>query len=195
MTNLLYREIAEAPMNAGMRAKGYSPVYTATQDSRIVLVGQAPGAAAQGSGIPWNDVSGRTLRQWLGVSDEQFYNPELFALMPMDFYFPGKAKHGDAPPRAEFAPTWHPRLLELMPRVRLKLLVGSYAQRYYLGKVAGRNLTETVGNYRRYLPEYLPLVHPSPLTIGWRRRNPWFSDEVLPRAREIVHSIITSPPI
>ena len=94
----------------------------------------------------------------------------------MDFYYPGKGKHGDKPPRKEFAPTWHPRLRELMPQVRLTILVGSYAQRYYLGTGAKKNLTETVADYEQYLPAQLPLVHPSPLTIGWRKRNPWFED-------------------
>lgn len=188
--NLLYQEINDATTNAEMRAKGYTPVYTATAAARIMLVGQAPGRIAQQTHKPWNDASGRLLRQWLGVTDNEFYNPDLFALTPMDFYYPGKGKHGDKPPRKEFAPTWHPRLRELMPQVRLTILVGSYAQRYYLGTGAKKNLTETVADYEQYLPAQLPLVHPSPLTIGWRKRNPWFEDEVIPAAKELARSII-----
>ena len=145
--NLLYQEINDATANAEMRAKGYTPVYTATAAARIMLVGQAPGRIAQQTHKPWNDASGRLLRQWLGVTDNEFYNPDLFALTPMDFYYPGKGKHGDKPPRKDFAPTWHPRLRELMPQVRLTILVGSYAQRYYLGTGAKKNLTETVADY------------------------------------------------
>lgn len=197
-TNLLYRQIHESAMNADLRAKGYTPVYTATPQARIVLVGQAPGRIAQHTLKPWNDMSGRLLRQWLGVSDEEFYNPNLFALIPMDFYYPGKGKHGDKPPRKEFAPTWHPQLLALMPDIQLTILVGSYAQRYYLGKTGQlgaahrKNLTETVASYEEYLPQYLPLVHPSPLTIGWRRRNPWFEHRVLPHARQLVRQAIST---
>ena len=130
-------------MNVAFRAKGWMPVYTASPYSRIVLVGQAPGRIAQQTHKPWNDASGRLLRQWLGVSDEQFYNPDLFALMPMDFYYLGKGVHGDLPPRNNFAAMWHPRLLERMPYVRLIILVGTYAQKYYLAGRAKKNVTAT----------------------------------------------------
>ena len=187
---LLYNKIDRAEMNAHLRAKGFAPVYTASAKSRIMLVGQAPGRIAQETRKPWNDASGRLLRKWLGVTDEQFYNPDLFAIMPMDFYYPGKGAHGDLPPRKEFAPTWHPKLLALMPDVRLTILVGAYAQKYYLGMRAERNLTETVKNFNNYLPEYFPLVHPSPLNFGWRKHNPWFEKEVIPLLQVLVQKAI-----
>jgi uracil-DNA glycosylase len=105
----------------------------------------------------------------------------------MDFYYPGKAKSGDKPPRKGFAEKWHPPLLEAMPDVKTILLVGSYAQKYYLGERRKANLTETVKNFREYLPRFLPLVHPSPLNIGWLKRNPWFESEVIPVLRELKH--------
>src|ERR1044072_62325 len=95
----IYQAIIDDPMNADMGSKGYVPVYTPSAKPRIVIVGQAPGRRAQESMKPWNDASGVTLRSWLGVTDEQFYNPDLFALVPMDFYYPGKGTHGDLPPR------------------------------------------------------------------------------------------------
>ena len=138
MLPLLYHKIDRAETNALLHNRGLSPVYTASAKSRIVLVGQAPGRIAQETRKPWNDASGRLLRKWLGVTDEQFYNPDLFAIMPMDFYYPGKGAHGDLPPRKEFAPTWHPKLLALMPDVRLTILVGAYAQKCYRGKTHER---------------------------------------------------------
>lgn len=186
---LLYDEIDQDSMNALFHARGWPPVYTASPRSRIVLVGQAPGRIAQETRTPWNDASGRTLRQWLGVTDEQFYDPDLFALMPMDFYYPGKAAHGDLPPRSEFAKKWHPRLLAQMPDVRLTILVGAHAQQYYLNKQAKRNLTETVAHYVEYLPHYFPLVHPSPLNFRWRARNPWFEMNVIPILSEMVKEL------
>ena len=195
MTNVfdtIYRQIYDDASNAAMRDQSYRPVYTASAKSRIVIVGQAPGSRAQASEKPWNDASGRLLRDWLRVSEEEFYNPDLFALMPMDFYYPGKGKHGDLPPRPGFAAKWHPILLEHMPRVELFLLVGVYAQKYYLGKTAKRNLTETVAAYDEYVPHYFPLVHPSPLNFRWRAGHPWFSEQVVPvlhaRVREILDS-------
>lgn len=186
---LLYDEIDQDSMNASFHAHGWPPVYTASPRSRIVLVGQAPGRIAQETRTPWNDASGRTLRQWLGVTDEQFYDPDLFALMPMDFYYPGKAAHGDLPPRPEFAKKWHPRLLAQMPDVRLTILVGAHAQQYYLNKQAKRNLTETVAHYVEYLPHYFPLVHPSPLNFRWRARNPWFEMNVIPILSKMVKEL------
>lgn len=190
MLPLLYHKIDRAETNALLHNRGLSPVYTASAKSRIVLVGQAPGRIAQETRKPWNDASGRLLRKWLGVTDEQFYNPDLFAIMPMDFYYPGKGAHGDLPPRKEFASTWHPKLLALMPDVRLTILVGAYAQKYYLGMRAERNLTETVKNFNNYLPEYFPLVHPSPLNFGWRKHNPWFEKEVIPLLQVLVQKAI-----
>ncbi|HSW90896.1 MAG TPA: uracil-DNA glycosylase family protein [Candidatus Saccharimonadales bacterium] len=186
----IYQAIPNDPMNAEMSAKGYVPVYTASAKSRIVIVGQAPGRKAQESMKPWNDASGVLLRSWLGVTDEQFYNPDLFALVPMDFYYPGKGAHGDLPPRKGFAEKWHPKIFEHMPNVELIILVGAYSQKYYLGKGVGKNLTETVFAYHQYAPKFFPLVHPSPLNIGWRKNNAWFETDIVPKLRTRVVEIL-----
>lgn len=186
----IHQEIIVDPMNAEMKAKGYGPLYTVGSKAKIVIIGQAPGRKAQENMQTWRDVSGDTLRKWLGVSDEQFYDTDLFALTPMDFYYPGKAKHGDLPPRKGFAEKWHPRLFEHLKDVELTILIGAYSQKHYLGKTAKKNLTETVRAYKEYLPKYFPLVHPSPLNIRWQSKNPWFENEVLPDLRKIVAKII-----
>ncbi len=186
----IYQEICNDSQNADMKAKGYVPVYTAGPRAKIVIVGQAPGLKAQTSMKPWDDASGRQLRAWLGVSDERFYDPDMFALIPMDFYYPGKGVHGDLPPRKGFAEKWHPRLFASMPNVQLVVLIGAYAQKHYLGKRAKRDLTETVRNYRHYLPTYFPTVHPSPLNFRWRAKNPWFEEEVVPELHRLVHTIL-----
>ncbi len=155
-------EIRTHASNAWATERGYEPIYSASPGSKIAVIGQAPGRHAQDSQIPWNDASGIKLRQWLGVTDSQFYAPDTIALLPTDFYYPGKGKHGDLPPRPTFASLWHPRILTLMPAVRLTVLIGSYAQKHYLGANAKKNLTETVGAYRHYAPDRIPLVHPSP---------------------------------
>lgn len=184
------QEIIDHPSNAWALEKGYVPVYTASETARIVIVGQAPGRQAQDSLTPWNDISGDRLRQWLDLGRSVFYDESLISLMPMDFYYPGKAPHGDLPPRKDFAPRWHPKLLALMPEVELTLLVGRYSQDYYLAAIQKRNLTETVRNYHEYLPAYLPLVHPSPLNFRWRTINPWFETEVVPEVKRLVHQIL-----
>jgi uracil-DNA glycosylase len=182
--------IADAD-NAAFGDQGWLPLYAAGARARIAVVGQAPGRLAQESGIAWNDASGRTLIEWLGITDAEFRDPDRVALLPMDFFYPGKGKSGDLPPRKGFAERWHPPLLELMPELRLTLLIGSYAQAHYLRERAARTLTATVRAYEEYLPGYLPLVHPSPLNFRWQARNPWFLEELVPVLRERVAEALT----
>lgn len=192
MTKLqaIQEAIIADPTNKSHRLAGRVPVYTANESAKIVIVGQAPGRRAQETRVPWNDLSGIRLRSWLGVSDEQFYNPKLISLIPMDFFYPGKGAHGDLPPRREFAPKWHPQLLSQMPKVRLFILVGNYAQRYYLGRSAKPSLSLTVRAYEEYLPKYLPLVHPSPLNFRWLSLHPWFETELVPVLRQRVAKML-----
>lgn len=182
------RDIIADPRNAWAVQLGYEPIYVAHPDARCLIVGQAPGVKAQESGVPWNDASGDRLKEWLDVDDATFRSPDLFAILPMDFYFPGRGATGDLPPRPGFAATWHPPLLNAMPNISLTLLVGDHAQRHYLG---GRDtLTERVRAFRDYLPAQLPLVHPSPLNFRWQARNPWFTTDVLPELRRRVSQAI-----
>ncbi|SHN25621.1 Uracil-DNA glycosylase [Cyclobacterium lianum] len=169
---------------------GPRPVLAASRKSKVLVVGQAPGTKVHATGIPWNDASGRELRRWMGVDAELFYDPEVFGIVPMGFCYPGKGQGGDLPPRPECAPTWHGAILEQMPDVQLTLLIGQYAQRYYLGKEAKKNLTETVRHFTDYLPGFFPLVHPSPRNIRWQRKNPWFEEQVVPELKHRLAMII-----
>ena len=185
------REIRRAPENADCTARGWEPVYTANSSARLLIIGQAPGRIAQETNVPWTDKSGDNLRSWLGLSRDEFYDETRVALVPMDFYFPGSRERGDAPPRKGFADQWHPLILGQMPHITLTILIGQYSQEKYLGTKRKDTLTETVRAYRDYLPSYVPLVHPSPRNNIWIKRNPWFSEEVLPAVRDIVRSAIT----
>lgn len=169
---------------------GPRPVFSIHPKSKILVIGQAPGTKVHKTGIPWNDPSGDELRRWLGVDRDVFYNPEIFGIMPMGFCYPGRGKGGDMPPRPECAPTWHAKMRAQIPAIQLTLLIGQYAQKYYLGERRKKTLTETVRNFEAYLPEFIPLVHPSPRNLMWRRRNPWFEEEVVPTLRERVHELI-----
>jgi uracil-DNA glycosylase len=106
----------------------------------------------------------------------------------MDFYYPGKGRHGDLPPRPGFAARWHPELIEAMPQVQLTLLIGGYAQQHYLG--TRETLTATVRRFADYLPAVMPLVHPSPLNFRWLAKNPWYESEVIPRLRQRVQAVL-----
>ena len=170
---------------------GPNPIVRLTPKLKILLVSQAPGAIAHRKTLPYMDPSGRRLREWLGVDEEEFYGSGHFGILPMGFCYPGKAGGGDAPPRPECAPTWHTRLLGLAPKPVLTVLIGAYAQEAWLGKRRERTLGATVRGFRKYWPEVLPLPHPSPRNNIWLRKNPWFEEEVLPALRGAVREAIT----
>lgn len=157
-----------------------NPLLTASSNASIMVVGQAPGIRAHETGKPWNDASGKRLREWLGISDNTFYDPEQVALVPVGLCYPGKGKSGDLPPRPECASLWHEKLIKAMKNVALTVLVGKYAQQFYLRDKMKRNLTETVLSFRDYAPLYFPIVHPSPNARFWLKKNPWFVEEIVP---------------
>ncbi|MBU3820519.1 uracil-DNA glycosylase family protein [Flavobacteriaceae bacterium XHP0103] len=169
---------------------GPRPVLSAHPNSKIVIVGQAPGTKVHASGIPWNDASGKQLRNWMQVSDVDFYDETKFSIIPMGFCYPGKGKSGDLPPRPECAPQWHSLLFDQLPNIELVLLIGMYSQNYYLQDQAKKTLTETVKNYKEYLPKFLPLPHPSPRNRFWLTKNPWFEKEVVPELRKEVKRLV-----
>ncbi len=162
------------------------PILSAARTSRLMIVGQAPGRRVHDTGIPWNDPSGDRLREWLQLPREVFYDERRIAIIATGLCYPGKGPSGDLPPCPKCAPLWHPPLRAAMPDIRLTLLVGGYAQAYYLGSKRGRTLTDTVRHYRDYLPGFIPLPHPSPRNQAWLKHNPWFEKEVLPLLRKEV---------
>ena len=186
----LISEIMNDEDNSQYTKEGFIPLFSAPKDAKILIIGQAPGIKAMESRIFFNDKSGIKLRSWLGIDEKIFYDSGLIAVVPMDFYYPGKAKTGDKPPRKSFAPKWHEKVLELMPNIQLIILVGSYAQNYYLKEIKKSNLTETVYHYKEYLPTYFPIVHPSPLNFRWFNKNPWFEEDVLPVLKSTVKNIL-----
>ncbi|MDE2249401.1 MAG: uracil-DNA glycosylase family protein [Pseudomonadota bacterium] len=170
---------------------GPRPVLQASATSRLLIVSQAPGRKVHDSGIPFNDVSGQRLREWLGLDRDTFYDAGRVAIVPMGFCFPGTGRGGDLPPRPECAPTWQPRLLPLLAQVRLTLLIGQYAQAGLLGAARAATLTDTVRAWRTHLAHgLLPLPHPSPRNQLWPKRNPWFEQELLPVLRERVRALL-----
>lgn len=169
---------------------GCRPVLRGSVTARLLIVGQAPGARVHASGIPWDDASGNRLRQWMAISTGDFYDESQIAILPMGLCFPGtNPKGGDYPPRPECAPLWQAPLRAAMPDIALTLLVGSYAQAWYLGKRRMRTMTETVANWQRYAPDFIPLPHPSWRNTGWISRNPWFEEELIPVLRQRVSSL------
>lgn len=162
------------------------PVLNFSPRSRILLAGQAPGRKVHASGLPWDDASGERLRDWLGVSAEEFYNPEKFAVVPMGFCYPGKGSSGDLPPRPECAALWLEKILRSLKHRELTILVGQYAQAYFLREGQKATLTENVRSFEEYLPHFLVMPHPSPRNNIWLKKNPWFERRNLPFMRKIV---------
>lgn len=182
----LLTEIGNCRVCADMLAAGPRPVVQFSGTSRIVIIGQAPGARVHASGVPWDDASGKRLREWTGLSDEDFYDPAKVALVPMGFCYPGTGESGDLPPRPECAPLWHKRVMAYLPGDRLTLLVGGYAQKRFLPGLKRQTLTEIVRDAGSRIAGFFPLPHPSWRSTVWMRRNPWFEQETLPALRSAV---------
>ena len=180
--NQLLREVRACHSCEPQLPLGPRPVLRASNSARLLIIGQAPGTRVHQTGIPWNDPSGARLRDWMQIDHDLFYDEKRIAIIPMGFCYPGKGKSGDLPPRPECAPQWHARLLAEMPALRLTVLIGQYAQKYYLERRQS-SLADTVRDWQSCLPEYFPLPHPSPRNIRWFRNNPWFETEVLPAFR------------
>ena len=170
--------------------QGVRPIVSVHPESRILIIGQAPGSIVHKTGIPWDDKSGQNLREWMGITNEVFYDSKQIGIVPMGFCYPGKGKSGDLPPRKECAPLWHEPLFDQLKNVKLTLLIGKYAQDYYLKEKSKRTLTETVEQYEEYLPKYMVLPHPSPRNNIWQARNKWFGGEVVPRLKGLVGEIL-----
>jgi len=188
----IYQAIQADPQNQKFTLQGIQPLYHVDPDAEILLISQAPSRQAQAMMTFWDDASGDRLRDWMGVTKDQFYHSGKIAVLPLDFYYPGKQPHGgDLPPRKGVADKWHPALLKLMPKIQLTVLIGAYAQKAYL-PTRPKTLTATVAHYADYLPDYFPLVHPSPLNYGWLKQHPWFMTVVVPVLRQRVATIINN---
>ncbi len=165
------------------------PVVYAFPHARLLITGQAPGRRVHETGIPFNDASGKRLRDWLAMDTELFYHSHLIAFVPMAFCYPGTLPQGgDRPPPSLCADLWRQHLLAFMPDIQLTLLVGSYAQNHVLGK--GRTFERTL-RFQEFLPMgYFPLPHPSWRTGQWERLTPEFRNTVLPALRQAVQKVL-----
>lgn len=186
----LLKEIRKCKVCEPHLPLGANPILSACKNSKIAIIGQAPGLKVHKSGKPWDDQSGKLLRIWLGVTDEEFYNNENFAIIPMGFCYPGRGKSGDLPPRKECAPLWHNRLFLAMDNLQLIVLTGMYSQKYYLKEKMKSTLTETVKCYEEYLPKYYPMPHPSPRNRIWLSKNQWFEQENVQYLKNKVNELL-----
>ncbi len=170
---------------------GARPVLQLASSAKLLIISQAPGRKVHETGIPWNDASGDRLRDWLKLDRPAFYDETRVAILPIGFCYPGaEDRGGDKPPRAECAPLWHARLRKHLPNIQLTLLVGQYAQRYYLCRRRKASMTETIRAFSEYGPQFFPLPHPSWRSVVWMRKNQWFEDTVIPNLRKVVRPLL-----
>ncbi len=187
----LVEEVRTCTVCASSLPLGPKPLLAADPASRILIIGQAPGKATHLAGVPWQDRSGDTLRKWLGVTREEFYDPRLIAIVPTGFCYPGTGKTGDLPPRPECAPLWHPKILPMLTELRLTIYLGSYAFGANLGDHYA-NLTEAAADFRTLMPDRIVLPHPSPRNGMWASQRPWFQAELIPALQARVRAILAA---
>lgn len=185
----LLQRIKEDESNKQFTEQGWEPIVMLYEHSKILIIGQAPGLKTQLERGVFHDKSGERLRQWLNVSEHTFYESGLISVLPMDFYFPGHGKSGDLPPRKDFADKWHKQCLAIMPDIELTILIGKYAQDYYLLNGSAR-ITDNVLNFESFLPEYFPIIHPSPRNQIWISKHPQFEKEIIPKLQKLIKNII-----
>ena len=185
----IFEKLEKDYRNKSYTDRGIEPIFQLNRDCKILIIGQAPGRKVEESGILFNDKSGENLVDWLGINKDILHGKD-FSIIPIDFYYPGKGKSGDKAPRKFIAKEYHPLLLKELKDVKLTILIGAYAQKFYLKDNFKKNLTETVRNFRDYLPTYFPLVHPSPLNNRWLAKNAFFKDEALPELKKIILKIL-----
>ena len=169
---------------------GPNPILQLHANAKILIAGQAPGSVVHASGIPFKDKSGERLRAWMGLSEDQFYNPELVAILPIGFCYPGKGKSGDLPPTTECAQLWRNKLLPLLPNIRITLLIGAYSQKWHLAGLKKETLTASVEHWQNYWPSQLPMPHPSPRNNIWLHKNPWFEKDVIPILKHRIKTLL-----
>jgi len=186
----IFEAIKADPQNINYTKEGIEPLYSVHKEAKICIIGQAPGIRAQESRLFWNDPSGERLRDWLGIDRETFYQSNKISILPLDFYFPGKGKSGDLPPRKGFAEKWHEQLLQQMPEIEFFVLVGSYAIKYYLNLKSSAKTTEVIRDFEKYLPKYFPLIHPSPRNNIWLAKNPWFEPKLVPELQKRIAQLM-----
>ena len=185
----LLTEIQACRLCADDLPLGPRPIVQASTSARLLIVGQAPGTAVHRTGIPFNDPSGGRLRDWLGIDRTVFYDPARVAILPIGLCYPGKGPSGDLPPMPRCAPHWHPQLRPLLPNLSLTLLIGRYAQAYYLAQKQSDRLSATVQRWQEFLPDFFPTPHPSPRNRRWLRENPWFEIDLVPELRKRVAAL------
>ena len=165
------------------------PILQCHPQAKILIAGQAPGRKAHEAGLPFSDVSGQRLRDWLGLTKEVFYDPQQIAILPMGFCYPGSSKSGDLPPRPECAKAWREQLSSYLVEIKLTLVIGQYAHAYYFPDIQA-SVTDLVKSWRNHWPTLVPLPHPSPRNNLWLRRNPWFERELLPLLQLQVENVL-----
>ena len=185
----IINKIKQDERNIEYKKRNIPPILQVSKSAKILIIGQAPGKKVEETLIPFNDKSGETLISWMGIDKDIFYSNKI-AILPMDFYYPGKGKTGDLPPRKFIAEEYHKPILDELDNIELTILVGKYSMDYYLKGRKKKNLTETVRCFDEYLPKYFPIVHPSPLNFRWQAKNPWFLKDVVPVLKKNVCEIL-----
>jgi uracil-DNA glycosylase len=166
------------------------PVCSGRAGQRAYILGQAPGQLEGEERRPWRGRAGRTLRRWLELDEEAFY--ETFYCASITRCYPGRAPSGrgdrtPTPPEQVLCSFWREWELRLL-RPGLILAVGGLAIRRLLGRQL--SLVECVGvRFDLDGAAVFPLPHPSGAS-GWL--NDRTNREQLERALVLVREAVAA---
>lgn len=163
-----------------LRPRGFGPpVHAAAIDTRILLVGQAPGPHEARFGKPFAWTAGKTLFAWLGRAtgaDEETIRARIY-ISAVVRCFPGKTKAGgDRVPTPDECARWRgfvARETEIL-EPRLVLPVGKLAIAEVLGHT--EPIAAVVGkclriHFHGVETDVIPLPHPSGAST-WFKMEP-----------------------
>lgn len=170
---------------------GPKPIFQLSEQTKILIVGQAPGRLTHHKGRPFDDPSGDRLRDWLAIDRSLFYTDPRIGIFPMGLCFPGTGPGGDHPPRKVCAATWRSKVMQSLANVELMLVLGAYAIAWHMPEFKGKSVSEAVKQSSSGNEGYFILPHPSPRNNRWLKQNAWFESDVLPSLKSSVQKALS----
>lgn len=169
---------------------GYDPhpIMWGNPHARIMQISQAPSLLVHTTGIPFNDNSGKRLRQWYAIDEATFYNKDNFYITSLAHCYPGKSKSGgDRLPPKCCAKKWLYQEIDVV-NAKIYIIIGSYAAKLLFPNQSFEELI--FHDQVLYDKKAFVLPHPSPLNQRWFKKHPDFESKRIVEIRKSIYEIL-----